>query len=65
MILEIEKEIWLDTPKGLGLAHFIIDNGVEADLQWVCFIQDTGECWTFCNPDIRASKNIALGRLVK
>lgn len=63
MILELNKEIWLDTPKGLGLAHFIIDNGPESHIKWVCFMQKTGECWTFENPEVRADKNITLGRL--
>lgn len=62
MILEIQKEIWFDTPKGIGIAHFLIDNGVESDLQWVVFITKTGECWTFSNKDVLATKNITLGR---
>lgn len=62
MILEISQLIWLETPKGQGIAKFLIDNGPEADLQWVCFIHATSEVWTFSNWDVRASKNITLGR---
>lgn len=50
------------TPKGNALAHFLIDNGPENDLQWVCFLDDSGECWTYNNRMIRAQKNITQGR---
>lgn len=65
MIIQLNPPFELDTPKGLGLCHFLIDYGIEANLNWVVFIHDTGECWTFQNPEIRACKNITLGRLVK
>ena len=61
MILEITQIIWLLTPRGTGLAKFLIDNGPEADLQWVCFLE-SGEVWTFGNTEVRAAENITLGR---
>lgn len=45
-----------------GLAHVIIDPGIESDLLWVSFIDATGECWTLRNQDIRAQKNVTIGR---
>jgi len=62
MILQLNPIIPVSTPKGLGYAHFLIDYSEEMDLFWVVFLNDTGECWTFKNPDIRAQKNITLGR---
>lgn len=62
MIKQLKPAIPLNTPKGSALAHFLIDYGQESDLYWVCFIDETGECWTFNNKDIRAQKNITLGR---
>lgn len=62
MILEIRQLIWLHTPKGQGIAKFLIDNGPESDLQWVVFIQETREVWTFSNWDVRTEPNITLGR---
>lgn len=50
------------SPKGPCLAHFLIDQGPEHDLMWVVFQDDTGECWTWSNSDIRAQKNITQGR---
>ena len=43
-------------------AHFIIDYGMENDLMWVCFQDDTSECWTWENADIRARVNETIGR---
>lgn len=51
--------------KGLGLAHLIIDYTIEHHLYWVVFMDDNGECWTVANPEIRAQKNITLGRLLE
>jgi len=65
MITQLSPPIELETPKGLGLCYFLIDYGMDSDLYWVVFIHDTGECWTFPNPQIRATKNISLGRLTK
>ena len=61
-MLQLNPPLPLDTPKGEGLAHVLIDYGPEADLYWTVFINATGEIWTFANRDVRASKNITLGR---
>ena len=52
----------LVTPKGKGWAHFLIDYSQEHDLLWVDFLNDTGECWTFPNSDIRLEPNYSLKR---
>lgn len=52
----------LMTPKGRALAHFLLDYGPEHDLMWVCFQDDTGECWTWENAYIRARVNATMGR---
>lgn len=62
MILQISPPLPLKTPKGNGLAYFVIDNGPEHSLQWVVFLDTTGECWTYSNEMIRAQKNITMGR---
>ena len=62
MIHEIKTPLPVDTPLGTGYAHFLIEHGDEHHLQWVCFIDATGECWTFENPDIRLQSNLTLGR---
>lgn len=65
MIVQLEPPIPLYTEKGKGLAHFVIDYGIEHNLQWVVFLDDSGECWTFDNMDIRAQSNDTWGRQVK
>lgn len=62
MILQLNPPLPVTTPKGPGMAHMVIDYGLEHNLFWVVFIDATGECWTYTNPEIRAQKNITLGR---
>ena len=62
MILQLNPPIPIFTPKGKGLAHILIDYGIESDIYWVVFQDMTGECWTWSNTDIRAQKNITAGR---
>jgi hypothetical protein len=61
-IVRIDPPIPLMTPKGRAVAHFLIDTGVENDLQWVCFQDETGECWTWENAHVRARVNKTIGR---
>ena len=63
MLTQLNPPIPLQTPKGPGLAHFVIDYGPEFDLHWTVFLQENGECWTFGNSRIRAAKNVTLGRI--
>ncbi len=62
MIIQLNPPVPIETPKGSAQAMFLIDYSIEHNLMWVCFIDETGECWTFQNPEIRACKNITLGR---
>ncbi len=63
MMLQLNPPIPVNTPKGKGMAHVLIDYGVEFDLCWVVFIDESKECWTFKNQEIRAQENITFGRL--
>lgn len=62
-MLQLNPPIPLKTPKGDGWAHFIIDRSQEHHLEWVVFLDDSGECWTFQNPEIRIQYNYTMGRL--
>ena len=62
MILQLNPTIPVITPKGRAQAVFVIDYGPEHDLIWVCFLDANGECWSYRNADIRAEKNITMGR---
>jgi len=61
-MLRLDPPLPLVTPKGEGMAHVLIDFGAEHHLQWVVFIDATGECWTFDNPDVRLQDNLTKGR---
>ena len=45
-----------------GMAHIMIDPGLEYDLLWVCFLDRGGVCWTARNQDIRMQSNLTMGR---
>jgi hypothetical protein len=64
-MIQLNPPLPVDTPKGSALAHVLIDYGIEHNLMWVCFVDSTGECWTWPNNQIRAQKNITLGRTLK
>ena len=61
-MLQLNPQIPVITPKGLGWAFFVIDRSQEHDLEWVVFLDNNGECWTFKNSDIRIQKNYTLHR---
>jgi len=62
MITQLNSPIPLMTPKGDAYAYFVIDYGMEEDLLGVCFINKTGECWTFKNGKIKLKPNYTLDR---
>jgi hypothetical protein len=64
-IIQLNPTIPVDTPKGKGVAWLLLDYSEEHHIMWVVAIDDTGEVWTFQNPEIRAQKNITMGRLTK
>ena len=61
-IIRIDPPIPVTTPKGKAQAHVLVDYGFEQNFVWVCFQDDSGECWSWNNTEIRAQKNITAGR---
>ena len=61
-LLQLDPLIPVVTPKGKAMAHVLIDPGIEHHLVWVCFQDDTGECWSWQNRDVRIQANPTLGR---
>lgn len=62
MIIQLNPPIAMQTVKGDGFAHFLIDYGLESDLYWVVF-QNTGEIWTWSNKEVMLQNNITAGRI--
>lgn len=65
MITQLNPPIPVVTPNGKGMAHMVIDYGVEHDLIWVVFQDNGGECWSWLNHQIRAQSNITIGRTME
>jgi hypothetical protein len=61
-LLQLNPPIPVITPKGKAWAHAMIDYSQEHHLVWVCFQDDTGECWSWQNRDVRIQANPTLGR---
>jgi hypothetical protein len=62
MLTQLNPPLPLETAKGAGLAHFVIDYGPESELLWVVFMNADGACWTVPNPEVRMSTNWTMGR---
>lgn len=61
MMLQLNPPLEIETPKGSGWIQFVIDYSLEGDLYWVVWL-DSGQIWTFANHEVRAPKNITIGR---
>ena len=64
-MLQLNPPIPVETPKGTGMAIVLLDYGPDYDLMWVTLTDETGECWTWRNQDIRGVKNVTVGRRAK
>lgn len=65
MLQQLNPPLPMTTPRGPGLAHFLLDYGPESHLMWVVFLDEDGSCWTVPNPEIRMASNWTLGRRPK
>ena len=57
MITQLNPPLPMETSKGGGWAHFLIDYGPESALLWVVFLDADGACWTVPNAEGRMSFN--------
>jgi hypothetical protein len=62
MITQLNPPLPMETSKGGGWAHFVIDYGPEAALLWVVFMDADGACWTVPNFEVRMTFNWTMGR---
>ncbi len=62
MILQLNPQIPVTTPQGPAQAVGWIDYSEEEHLLWIVFMDETKECWTFPNTEIRARSNPTMGR---
>jgi hypothetical protein len=62
VITQLSPPLPMETSKGGGWAHFVIDYGPEAALLWVVFMDADGACWTVPNSEVRMTFNWTMGR---
>jgi hypothetical protein len=60
VITQLNPPLPMETSKGGGWAHFVIDYGPEAALLWFVFMDADGACWT--NSEVRMTFNWTMGR---
>ena len=65
MFTQLNPMIPVWCPKGKGYAFGVIDYSQEHHIHYVIAIDDSGEIWTYSNPEVRFQKNISLNREVK
>lgn len=61
MIHQLNPPLPVDTPRGPAYAHLVIDYSQEHYLLFVCFLLDSGECWTFPNREVKLQANPTMG----
>jgi hypothetical protein len=62
MITQLNPPLPMETSKGPGWAHFVIDYGPEAALLWAVFMDKDGACWVVPNSEVRMFFNWTMGR---
>jgi hypothetical protein len=62
VLTQLNPPLPMETSKGPGWAHFIIDYGPESALLWVVFMDRDGACWTVPNAEVRMCFNWTMGR---
>ncbi len=60
-MLQLNPPLPVDTPKGSGYAPLVIDYSQEHYVLFVCFLNETGECWVYPNRDVRIQANVTMG----
>jgi hypothetical protein len=61
-MLQLDPMLPVVTPKGPGFAIMCIDYSQEHNLYFVVIDDGTCEIWTWSNTEIRAQKNVTVGR---
>jgi hypothetical protein len=62
---QLDPYLPLQTPKGSGYAVAVLDYSQEHHILWLVVDDATGEIWAWPNPQVRAQRNISLGRTYK
>ena len=61
-LIQLNPPLPMNTPKGSGICHFLLDYVIEDDIIWGVVDDATGQVWWWPNQQIRFMKNISMGR---
>ena len=61
MMMQLNPPLPVDTPRGPAYAHLVIDYSQEHYVLFVCFLQESGECWVLPNRDVKLQQNLTMG----
>jgi hypothetical protein len=61
-ILEPKQSLEVETPKGKGRVWLVTDYGPETEKLFAVILYESGEIWEFTNKDVKATKNLTMGR---
>jgi hypothetical protein len=64
IILELEQQVRVDTPKGKGRVWLVTEYGSEIEKVFTVIL-DNSQVWEFRNDQIRATSNITFDRQYK
>lgn len=56
-MLQLNPEIWVETPLGIGLAVIVIDYGLGHNTCWVFALKKDGQIKHFDSNDVKVLKN--------
>ena len=65
MILQLNPEIWVNTPIGKGLAIMVIDYGLNHNTCWIVSLEKDGQVKHFDSNDIKLIKNYTYNFNIK
>jgi len=61
-MLRLDPPVPMKSPKGECKAFIYIDRGREEFGEWVCYQMETGEVWTWLDPQVRVWECLTDGR---
>jgi len=65
MIIQLQPEIWVNTPLGEGLAIMVIDYGINHNTCWVVALKKTGQVKHFDSNDVNLIENFTYNFNIK
>lgn len=62
MIIQLNPQIPMHTPRGNGYAIAMIDYSQDHSIIWVVGLSSNGQIWSFSNEEVRLQWNVTMQR---